>query len=371
MGSGALTGGGGGKAGAGATGGIGGGAPGSGGVPIGTGGVTMPNDGSVEMRDAPPEVAPDAGVDLAPDGGGGGAGGGSPPVCGADVADCNKDPRDGCETSIDSVLNCGRCGNSCQAANASSACVNRQCAPLTCTAGFDDCNLNRVDGCETALTDDLHCGTCEHKCISPTPFCGLVGTARTCSNPAQALVDQRLELACGPDTASETCSSLPTAGAACPEGGKITRRSFTMGGRAGVVYNVTLRIRGVVEPKVYAGGRGPGDHFYVGGTPTVTNYNSYSLVVSSPAQTYYLNYDEAVGEAHYVFTLDHMKVIQVAGGATINMEVTDRDCAMVKNCQSFDTATCAPYIVAGVPPAPAGFNGQFVHFDVVAVEAAF
>ena len=126
---------------------------------------------------------------------------------------------------------------------------------------------------------------------------------------------------------------------------------------------------GVLEPKVYEGGHGDGDHFYVGGTPTVSNYDSYRLVVSDPAQTYYFNAAEGAGETYRVFALDHTKVVQVSGGATLMLEVTDPDCASIRNCKAFGAAACAPYVIAGIPPAPSGFDGQFVHLDVVNVSA--
>jgi hypothetical protein len=64
------------------------------------------------------------------------------------------------------------------------------------------------------------------------------------------------------------------------------------------------------------------------------------------------------------------KSIVVEGGASITLQVVDPDCAMVKNCQSFASATCVPFVVADVPPAPNSFDGQFVQLDVVSVAAA-
>jgi len=241
----------------------------------------------------------------------------------------------------------------------------------TCAVGYAHCSANPADACETALNTTSDCGKCGNACTAvKAPFCVRFGVEHSCSNPASALVGQRLELPCIAATLpSQLCESVAVRASNCPVGGKVVSKKYTMGGEAGVTYNVTLRIRGVLEPKTYAGGMTGTDHFYVGGAPTISNYNTYRLVVSAPAQTYYLNYDNAKGEAYEVFPLDHSKVIPMTGGASLTLEVVDPDCAMVKNCKSFDGA-CDPYVVANVPPAPAGFNGQFVHVDVVNVANA-
>src|SRR3954452_829326 len=47
------------------------------------------------------------------------------------------------------------------------------------------------------------------------------------------------------------------------------------GGESGKRYQVTLRVRGVVEPMMYKDGRQVGDYFYIGGAPNNTTYNIY------------------------------------------------------------------------------------------------
>ena len=290
------------------------------------------------------------------------------PACTTDVQDCNHDPADGCEAMLLSdPMNCGRCGNRCAAPNGAAACVGGLCAPLTCAAGFGDCNGNRVDGCEQRLDTDLRCGSCDIKCASPAAWCSVEGGTARCLNPAASLQDQRLENACvAPDTSDELCGAI-AASATCPAQGRVVVRTLTLGGSPGVGYDVTLRFRGVLEPKIYSGGRGPGDHFYIGGQPTKTNYNVYRLGVSSPKQDYFLNYDEAEGETHRVFAIDYSQTIRMNGGATVTLELDDLDCTLVRNCRAFGSAVCQPYVVAGVPPAPNAFDGQFVHIEVVLV----
>jgi len=188
-------------------------------------------------------------------------------------------------------------------------------------------------------------------------------------NPAAELDKQRLETPCTSIPNAQTpdlCTWRPL-GTDCPTAGLFLNRMLAFGGRAGAPYDVTIRVRGVVEPKAYPGGRDGDDHFYVGGQPTSTAYDVLRLTVSSPPQVFYLNSDQGDGESHRVFTVHYMKTIRINGGAGLTLEVGDTDCALVRNCQSFTTSACTPLVVAGVPPAPMGFNGQFLQFDVVGI----
>jgi hypothetical protein len=102
-------------------------------------------------------------------GGGGvttGAGGGG--ECKAPKADCNKNPKDGCETDLSTdPANCGACGDACpQGANATAGCAAGKCT-VVCDAGFLDCNKDPKDGCETdGATDAKNCGACAAACPS-------------------------------------------------------------------------------------------------------------------------------------------------------------------------------------------------------------
>jgi hypothetical protein len=213
---------------------------------------------------------------------------------------------------------------------------------------------------------------CAEACKDPTPYCAEVNGTPTCTNPVQALSGKRIELPCvaGADAVSQLCQTVEDRATQCPVGGKLTKQTIQMSGDPNTLYSVTLRIRGVVEPRTYVGGKDAGNHFYVGGTgQQPSNYNTYGIVVSSPAQTFWLNSDTKA-ESYRVFTLDHQKAIVVEGGASITLQVFDPDCAMVKNCQSAEADVCMPYVVAGVPPAPSAYNGQFVQLDVVGVSPA-
>ena len=87
--------------------------------------------------------------------------------CNGGFGDCNGNAGDGCEVKLTTdVANCGRCGINCVIPNGAPKCSGGQCAVGTCNQGFDDCNANVADGCETKLlTDSLNCGKCGTFCL--------------------------------------------------------------------------------------------------------------------------------------------------------------------------------------------------------------
>jgi hypothetical protein len=85
--------------------------------------------------------------------------------CNAGFDDCNMSPGDGCERALDTVESCGGCEVPCMPANVNAAeCPGGMCGYDTCAAGFQDCNGNTGDGCETPLDSLQHCGMCMNPC---------------------------------------------------------------------------------------------------------------------------------------------------------------------------------------------------------------
>lgn len=183
-----------------------------------------------------------------------------------------------------------------------------------------------------------------------------------------------------------------------------------MGGTPGTVYDVTFRIRGVVEVTSYIGGTRAGaasvlttprNLFQVGGTPQQNNggpsfdYNTYELDVSPPvasaaANVYFLNsvtvaqnpHASGSPTTHLTFDIDYTATIKVQGGGKVTLKVTDSNCTQVQNCGPTTGNSClAPRTVslAGATPAAPSFAqpfqsgnyyGQWVFFDVTDVKVA-
>ncbi len=80
---------------------------------------------------------------------------------------CDSDPVNGCEKSVQSVLECGACGNDCTALAgvASATCQSDRCEINRCVGGVDDCDGDPNNGCEVTLaTDANNCGRCGLSC---------------------------------------------------------------------------------------------------------------------------------------------------------------------------------------------------------------
>jgi hypothetical protein len=80
-------------------------------------------------------------------------------VCTGGFDDCDGDPDNGCESDVTGdAANCGACGNYCD----NGTCVAGSCA---CTTGYGDCDGDPSNGCETALdVDGENCGSCGASC---------------------------------------------------------------------------------------------------------------------------------------------------------------------------------------------------------------
>lgn len=92
-----------------------------------------------------------------------GAGGQPGNSCEPGFGDCDGNPSD-CEQDLNLVTNCGACNKSCATTNATVACESQKCVVKSCTGNFADCVNGGDDGCESSLSSNEHCGSCERNC---------------------------------------------------------------------------------------------------------------------------------------------------------------------------------------------------------------
>lgn len=192
---------------------------------------------------------------------------------------------------------------------------------------------------------------------------GLEDAAAPVADPidhAGALDGLFIDAKCEPNT------PLPLAmGATCnhPPGTQRIEQSLTFGGDPATTYDVTLRVRGIWEPTSIQGGHmpKPSEPFTVGGQVaggSAIDYQQYSIEVSSPNQTYWLNNHGYL--AHDIHKVDYEATIQVQGGASVKVVMNDGNEREIANWTKDYFDDLPPY-----DTAPS--IGQTLHLDVLAV----
>jgi hypothetical protein len=145
---------------------------------------------------------------------------------------------------------------------------------------------------------------------------------------------------------------------------RLHEHSFTFGGKPGIVYEVTLRIRGIFEPTTISGGNTPDPahpYFKVGGTVSTLDWSQWGIEVSEPKQTYWLNHYSSVG--HTIYNEDFEATLVVAAGTKVVIRVADG------NDRQIDNGKFGPdrqQIIPGIVDHP--LPGQMLRIDVVRVQ---
>ncbi len=141
-------------------------------------------------------------------------------VPGVDVADVIECPQGqtlcgaSCVELLTESQHCGRCGNRCNAANATNTCAAGLCA-FQCMTGFADCDMNPANGCEANLSSPLTCGSCGTRCNNSngTPTCVAGACGITCA-PGFGDCDNNPSTGCEQNT-NATVSHCGRCGNAC------------------------------------------------------------------------------------------------------------------------------------------------------------
>lgn len=138
---------------------------------------------------------------------------GTGPVCAPMTGDCDGEPLNGCETPLDTEVDCGRCGEACAPDGGTGACRGGDCVLLACDAGRSDCDGLVENGCETEgdcvcmeprCTFDCSVG-CDVYCPA-TSSCTLnCAVGAPCSMTAER--DAQISVRCGGNTFSSLCGS--------------------------------------------------------------------------------------------------------------------------------------------------------------------
>lgn len=179
---------------------------------------------------------------------------------------------------------------------------------------------------------------------------GFVGDGLACAT-APSFDTLRVNLGCN---AHDQCGGPPTCTTDANAAGDAA-----FGGDDGVDYEVTLRIRGVVEVTTYANGTCDG-MWCEGGTGVGAPWNEITLTTESPLVDYRLNNGEA-GTLE-LFAIDEEHTIVIPGGTTVTLRMDGNGTCSVANDGDL--------VVPDIPPAPQAFDGQFVQIDLVSAAIA-
>ncbi|MFM2415473.1 MAG: hypothetical protein RL385_196 [Pseudomonadota bacterium] len=173
------------------------------------------------------------------------------------------------------------------------------------------------------------------------------------------------------DAPCDSATPTPLAkGATCLHPGTTQHieRVVEIGGSPTARYDVALRVRGIWEPTKIQGGERPvaGHPLTVGGalpagsgSSDAVSYQQYSIRVSSPMQTYWLNDHQYL--AHDIHKEDYVATLRVAGGAKVTLVMNDGNERQIANWTKDFFADVPPYNT--VPS-----TGQSLRLDVMSVQ---
>jgi hypothetical protein len=146
----------------------------------------------------------------------------------------------------------------------------------------------------------------------------------------------------------------------------------TLKNDASKTYDVTFRVRGLVEPRMYnAGTPDPASPFInVGGTPNnggAENQGQYAIFkidVAEPKQSYYLNAFHGDHKDHQVYPMDYRLKVKAKGGSKISVLLVDSNACAIANKMN--------KIVEGLPAdvLMQPFKDQFLYVEAESVVAA-
>lgn len=150
----------------------------------------------------------------------------------------------------------------------------------------------------------------------------------------------------GPLTFKLPCTGT-LGGGLCSASATPVVTSVKIGGDTATTYNLRLRIAGVAEGNSsYTGGTaGPGG-LYTGGADGGLGINIYKIVVSDPAQTFFLNNGSGVQ------AWDYLATIPAKGGATLTLTADASDAQQAENT--------AALTVSNIPGVEQPYDGQFM-----------
>jgi hypothetical protein len=121
-------------------------------------------------------------------------------ACDDGYQNCDGNPANGCESNLRELDHCGMCGQSCRRDHAVTSCATGTCELLGCDPLFGDCDGSLVNGCEEDLsTNILRCGDCNIACPTGVMHGAVdcaAGSCRIACDPGFGNCDSMLATGC-------------------------------------------------------------------------------------------------------------------------------------------------------------------------------
>jgi hypothetical protein len=137
-------------------------------------------------------------------------------LCGPTFADCNGSAADGCEADLSSPSSCGACGVVCPALpHAAAGCAAGACSIGACDPGFGDCDGDPANGCEASLDvvpGSANCGACGVSCPPSGEICPQYCNGIASLTCPQGLFCSEVPLSPGEDAVSLCVPPSPCVG---------------------------------------------------------------------------------------------------------------------------------------------------------------
>jgi hypothetical protein len=139
------------------------------------------------------------------------------------------------------------------------------------------------------------------------------------------------------------------------------------GGEAGKMYEITLKVWGVMEGQRYNGGMMLTDRFYVGGMGTTANYGRYGLKIGETQ--YWLNHAATGAGGDRTYKMEYTTpAIKVPGQAAIELSAFDPNNHLTHNHQKHVIMPAPEGLTAKLPMQPA--EGNFFYIEVASAKEA-
>ncbi len=140
-------------------------------------------------------------------------------------------------------------------------------------------------------------------------------------------------------------------------------KELSFGGDPAKVYDVELRIRGVMENHDYgAQGTKQGKWVLVGGAlPKPGAIHVFGFTVHDPDETYFFNSWNDTSDPARIIAMDYTVTLGMRGGTKVRVFEYDDIGKIWANAEGLK--------LEGLPPYPDAFDGQFMHVDVLSVNA--